>query len=147
MTVEELLKPRYKVIADYPSSPFFINDILPNALKEWQRDNERTKATLNECEKYPAIFKKLEWWEEREIEDMPEYLKDDNGVYKCRNWHYQSRKSPDLIALEIYNFEPERSGSGWSEKYLLTIRYKNILPATKEEYDAYELKQLESLKE
>jgi len=65
MTVEELLMPRYKVIADYPSSPYYVGEI-----KDRLGDNVAAHFA-----KYPHLFRKLNWWEERKVEDMPEYVK------------------------------------------------------------------------
>jgi len=69
MTVEELLMPRYKVIADYPSSPYYVGEI-----KDRLGDNVAAHFA-----KYPHLFRKLNWWEERKVEDMPEYVKYHNG--------------------------------------------------------------------
>ena len=70
MTTEQLMQPRYKVIADYPNSPYGLNDVLTN--KEVRFGMGRLMP-----EHYPAIFRKLEWWEERAVEDMPEWVKYD----------------------------------------------------------------------
>jgi hypothetical protein len=76
MTTEELLKPRYKVIADFPASTISVGDII--------QTNESTVAYVVEIndhsdkyamKDYPHLFKKLAWWEERKVEDMPEYVK------------------------------------------------------------------------
>lgn len=71
--VAELMKPRYKVIADYPDSKYKVdeiieltwNDPLPNKYGGYQ-------SFYN---KYPHLFKKLQWWEERKEDEMPEYVK------------------------------------------------------------------------
>lgn len=52
--MNELLKPRYKVIADYPGSPFPVGFIMKDDCESWS--------------KYPANFRKLEWWEERDFD-------------------------------------------------------------------------------
>lgn len=64
----ELLAPRYKVIADYPGSPFKINEVIPPEL-----------ILGNGLDRFPVIFKKLEWWQERDVSQMPRYLKDKDG--------------------------------------------------------------------
>lgn len=80
-TVEELMRPRYKVIADYPGQRFQIGDVIetyettmcyaignsPHSEPEWSE-----KVSLID---YPAIFMKLEWWEDRQKEDMPQFVK------------------------------------------------------------------------
>lgn len=71
LTIEELLTPRWKVIADYPQSLFFINEIV-HYDGFWARTKE-VKIGINPND-YPLIFKKLEWWEEREEKDLPKFL-------------------------------------------------------------------------
>ncbi len=65
MTPEELLIPRYKVIADYPGNEIKVGKVFePNT--DWPESY---------LKKYPHLFRKLEWWEERELGDMPGYVK------------------------------------------------------------------------
>ena len=76
-TVEELLKPRWKVIADYPGALHNIGDVISAY--------ENGKAYLVEggshyMTEYPALFKRLEWWEDRAVKDMPEYVKIIEGI-------------------------------------------------------------------
>jgi hypothetical protein len=66
MTNEELMLPRFNVIADYPNSSFDIGDILEQ--DEKHKTNYWVKLQLYTSrypDKYPNIFRKLEWWEER----------------------------------------------------------------------------------
>jgi len=63
MTAKELMQPRFEVIAEYPNCIFKKGDIL-----------ERI-AEVEELEKYPHLFRKLNWWEFRKIEDMPKKLR------------------------------------------------------------------------
>lgn len=88
MTPEELMKPRYKVVADYFFSPFEIGDIIAvdeansvhlttvqyhNVVGEEAKFEKRYRTqTLN---KYPHLFKAMYWWEDRKSEDMPKYVK------------------------------------------------------------------------
>jgi hypothetical protein len=74
LSVEELLRPRKKVMFTYPGSPFNVGDILPDVLPKWMSE-EQIKQEMDSLDKFPAIFENLEWWEERKEEDMPEYLK------------------------------------------------------------------------
>lgn len=76
MTVEALLKPRYKVIADYPNSIYSIGEIIECDAEE--------DCTLH---KWPAIFKKLHWSEDRKPEDMPQFIKSkDKRVWLIKEW-------------------------------------------------------------
>ncbi len=72
MTPQELLQPRFKVITDYPNSPYSIGDIYPDYI------------IGDLVRQYPHIFKPLQWWEERKIEDMPTYFK---GMSRG-DWYY-----------------------------------------------------------
>lgn len=65
MTVEELLKPRYRVSQDFPTSEFNVGSILYDDVVFSQEFK---------IKKYPNIFKKIEWWEFRNKNDMPEYV-------------------------------------------------------------------------
>ena len=94
MSIEQLMQPRYKVIADYPCRPHPIGSII-----EFTNDpyDTRTLFTLPGAEhrypeskfkEYPNLFKPLQWWEERKPEDMPQYIrfKPDNTLFKIEQW-------------------------------------------------------------
>jgi hypothetical protein len=117
MTPEDLLKPRYKVVADYPDSIFKIGGILIQGEKD-----------LTEAAKYPHLFKKLEWWEEREEKDMPEYL-------KCI-------KTPDQLHFSDEIFKVEWNGVIWakSERGLCVVSTNCYIPVTAAEYLQYKNK-------
>jgi|HubBroStandDraft_2_1064218.scaffolds.fasta_scaffold393611_2 hypothetical protein len=110
MDKEQLIKPRYKVIADYPNSEWKIGEIiqmesfgyLPMQLRDdpiesWLTDfidrGRKGNAMYPDWafEPYPHLFKKLEWWEERELPQMPEYLKhgENGNVRKVVKWLFQ----------------------------------------------------------
>lgn len=104
LTKEQLLRPRYKVIADYPfRDHFLLNEIIeldqyddrPHLkLNEWYVTKQKLDGTglpLNWFEstlnKYPHLFRPLKWWEHREESDMPEYVKDENNnIHKVKKW-------------------------------------------------------------
>ena len=134
MTVEQLLKPRYKVVDDYPFSYYDKDSVL---LFEFYHAKD---GIVNFCE-YPHLFRKLEWWEERKVEDMPEYLKfcDDRNstmsigddeepeVHKVKrqwatsldtHWRYGNK---DCFISEWHNTQ---------------YSYGAFEPATKQEYNA-----------
>jgi hypothetical protein len=73
LSVDELLKPRYKVIADYPDNKNKVGDIITLQTAQTKAAHE---LVCGWYDKYPAIFQPLEWWQEREPDEMPEYLKD-----------------------------------------------------------------------
>lgn len=143
MTKEELLKPRYKVIADYPQHYFKGEDkdneykfIEGDILAYGKVNNSMTYRRIGRCgymsvgipcesnpELYPKIFRELEWWEEREEKDMPEYIKYnrlDNGELKV--------VKVDEIIIDGIN-DKYRYGKSWNSFN------SQDLPATKEEYE------------
>lgn len=115
MSIEDLLLPRYKLLADYPLNIIEIGAVFD-------------RCTEFQCvffDKYPHLFRKLEWWEERKIEDMPAYLKfksDYNGndvVYPVK-WAW-GNKGFWIMIVEDKNIQ--------MESYL-----KDKFPATLTEY-------------
>lgn len=129
--VQKLLQPRYLVIAPngyhYPNSPFLDGEILVQQSKGiWL---VHTKDGINSFhdrhpENYPNLFRKLEWWEEREIADMPSFLKDtaDGEIYKVSSY-----ENKDMVVI-IPN-------KGFGD-----LRYTNIshfLPASYEQFESY----------
>lgn len=114
LTVEELLRPRYKVVADYPKSIYKIGTII------------NAGTTSEDCiycdlegprmRHYPHLFQPLPWWSDRKVEDMPEYVKHVNcGVFKV------------VEHCEV--------GASLEGKYYAV--YKNLQPATREEHEQY----------
>ena len=136
MTTEELLKSRVKVIAPYPNSPYKVGEILTefffdngNSYFSVNKDEKTfpdrviNSRTINEC---PNIFRKMEWWEDRKIEDMPEYLKEEcTGEVIKTEWRWNER-----LEIEGRNIESKE----WYETDIATL---DSLPATIEEYEQY----------
>lgn len=127
-TVEGLLKPRYKVIADYPQSIWKVGESLPEFPPTWCAEN---------LDKFPKIFRKLEWYEERKEEDMPDYLKrikfaellswhniELNEVVEVSKWIYQEK-----IGLCFFTKTEDNSQ--------LNYDLSCFVPATYEEYLQY----------
>jgi hypothetical protein len=78
MAPTELLKPRYEVIADYPGSPFEIGEVLQTNIYCAGQDMTGSgvlSSPVYKPEKYPAIFRPLDWWEHRKPEEWPQYVK------------------------------------------------------------------------
>lgn len=126
MTKEELLKPRYKVIADYPGSSFEIENVLETDEKSvytlWEHDGKHELTLSN----FPAIFRELEWWEEREEKDLPEYVR-----YKgCEFFRFSAPAINEVLKVESYSEDclNHCKGCDWITLYE---------PATKEEYKNY----------
>lgn len=131
----DLLAPRYKVIADWPSlDEIVIGDIIEGDIFE---SESLFNTPMND---YPHLFKKLEWWQERKPEEMPEYIKftDDYIGFKrgqvyatCENWTDDIDDSCDIyfmkdkLSKEEYGNHIAIPGGDW------------IQPATEEEFLNY----------
>jgi hypothetical protein len=130
MTIEDLMQPRYKVIADYPGNTIYeVGHIIISRQGLVYCDPNGAKFS-----DYPHLFKRLKWWEERKIEDLPEYAKvkygddDTDEIYALvhidgdkRYWFYYT--DGELFGYKI------KSGGG----QIIT----SLLPATLEEYNSY----------
>lgn len=120
MTPEQLLKPRYKVIADYPKSIYNIGDIINAGTTSedciyCDRDGPRMRQ-------YPHLFKPLQWWEERKGDEPPMYIRSNGIVYRVDKW---SKSFQDIHWLGcLVN----------KTKY---ISCEELTPATDAEYEAY----------
>lgn len=81
MKAKDLLIPRFEVIETYPNSKFKKGDLLeriPNATNNWYNHNQSlidAEILLEDIEKYPHLFRKLNWWEKRTKAQMPKKLK------------------------------------------------------------------------
>lgn len=135
LSVEELLKTRYKVIAAYPHSIFDVGEILQIGNYDGHLLYKWVDGIGVECEEYevffkdyPHLFQKLEWWQERSESEMPEYVKDKNGVYKIKNFAVKN----ECKVFEIYDFDAMKRGSGWS--IFLLDKLRNFAPSTEQEF-------------
>lgn len=122
---EELLKPRYKVIADYPDSILSVGDIFETYDNGIKYVTQLSKVDVKE---YPHLFKPLEWHEDRKPEDMPEYVKDigDGEIFRVDK--YELPKKIQVIR-NGKSFHPD------SPTHFVSIEHFH--PATKEEWDNY----------
>jgi len=94
MKAEELLKPRYKVIAGYPNTTHNIGDILDDG----GRTKIATKHWVIFMDQYPHLFRKLEWWEHREEKDMPKLIRKDSEGAKIEVNEWDMSRGSILIA-------------------------------------------------
>jgi len=129
MVINELLIPRYKVIAEYPGSVLQIGDILQ------VNDNNCAECNgiifhVSMLDKHPHLFQPLQWWEERKMEEMPGYL-------KCQSPDFSFKKG-EIIKVNkwLESFGPTlRFYSNVTDK--ITLHPHLYLPATQEEYESY----------
>jgi hypothetical protein len=129
--VEELLKPRIKVIASMPIMKNKVGDYLRRyeyAGGDFDFGIKTVDAehfySLEEFNEWPYIFKILEWWEDRSKDEMPEYVKTiyDGNVNKVIKYDFET----DTIFMQ----DPQRPYQ-FSLKAYLSAR----LPATEAEYN------------
>lgn len=119
--IERLMMPRIIVTAPMPGLDYSIGDvILPHPVHGFD--------IFPYPDKYPHLFKRLEWWADRKIEDMPKYLK-----HKLKDQDFTFHKIIKWDLERLFAFENENRGCDlllWSAKY-------NYLPATESDYLAY----------
>lgn len=128
LSKEQLLIPRYKVIAYYPNSKFPIGTILTldkySSGKWWHEYTDDEPIHLEDGDnRFPAIFKPLEWWERRSIEDLPEYLMRNTADKK-------------VVKAELHNCDATH-GLGFLDTDGRTKSYCNYTPATLEDYQLF----------
>lgn len=138
MTPDELLKPRYKVIADYPGNLWQIGEILD---RDWGWNGDDENGFKNKVSDYPHLFKPLQWWEDRKKDDMPDYVKQE-GMVDSRN-----RPIPDRVikvnthwantATHPYGNVKVFSSSDNPQYELYSQMYFDWQPATESEYHTY----------
>jgi hypothetical protein len=117
MSTEDLMKVRYKVIADYPNSDYTVGAILNTHNYE-----DRWSGVAEDfCNQFPHLFKKLEWWEERKLEDMPKYVKFIDDF-----WRYRETEIAEVFNWYKY---PLSACIHHSE-----VPINLLLPATKKEF-------------
>jgi hypothetical protein len=131
-TTEELMKPRYKVIADWPgvagkvtSGDIIVRDGAHNGF--WVAGEQFTEDKLKD---YPHLFRKLQWWEDRKKEDMPEYVKENEYKIYYSSWVIKG----DFLKM-ILSENPNELQC--AEYFVL----KNVMcffePATESDYSTY----------
>jgi hypothetical protein len=99
MTTQQLLKPRYEVIADYPFSPYKIGDEViiiakTNVVFFAKIGDVEHLSSIDLSVNYPALFRKKGWWEGLTIETMPKKImhKTENmtTIYIIEKWNDRS---------------------------------------------------------
>lgn len=155
MTVEQLLKPRIKVTADFWNNPFEVGEVIQFEYykdyydfitgdilgQDWITDFMELKKhygdmsagtsvvwNLRAFTKFPHLFKKLEWWQERKAIDMPQYIKNNSPGAFCFGQIYKVDKILQLS--EEFVFKDEISSYS-------NLHFKHTLPATEQEYTTY----------
>jgi hypothetical protein len=135
MTPKQLTTTRYIVTAPWPGCEFEPGNILTRKMDGWYFGVNRRAEIKGfaewEIEKCTANFRRLQWWEFRELSELPEYLKWGNNVVKITEWCRESGKyygfkyvAPSLKDGKLYS----------ADVFGFTL---HMFPATLEEYNEY----------
>lgn len=131
MTPEQLLIPRYKVIADYPGNRMLVGTIL--TLNMGQKGSEWHEFTEDEPihlevgkDLYPHIFQPLQWWEERKAKDWPQYV-------RYGEWE-KAHSIFKIVELDIKN---HYAIAEIPTDYFLPFRDHSFYPSNEEEYNTW----------
>lgn len=130
MTPKELLNPRFKVIANYPMSKYSIGDIIQSEKDACIYGTDEEEKDMHNLKNYPAIFKLLQWWEDRKVEDTPEYL-----LYKNNGICFK----PSFIELEFGKYYETDKQRLDNDGFNLS---NTILPAIEQDYLTFKSKGL-----
>lgn len=137
MNKSELLKPRYKCIADYPESHFKIGDLMMQAVDYgklfWNKlETGEWGSKVKNIDWYPNIFKSLAWYEERKPEEMPGFVKVIESDFHRDELPFYAR------VRSIENDNPILTGfklkDGTDGMY---IDWSCVLPCTEQDYKDY----------
>lgn len=129
MSIEELLKPRVKVIADWPYGDHMAGDILPATDKGVIR---LSKALSCNYEAYPHLFELLPWYVGQSFEDLisVKYVK---VVRYVGYW-----RVGDIVPVEDYDCIVK---SKYLHAYILKYKHAHqlsaVIPATEQDYNDF----------
>lgn len=90
-TTHPLLQPRIMVKVGHPHSPLCKGEILTFNEREGEYFDKTMVHSVTTCEaeEYADVFRVMPWWEDRDVKDMPEYVKDNaigKIVVKVHKW-------------------------------------------------------------
>jgi len=121
---------RYQIVGHYPNSPFTVGEII--TVEDWMLQKEHYYSStgnalfhINELELSTSIFRKMYWWEHRELEELPEYVQYNGmAVYQCR-WDLSGNDDERFICWDANNDDRPLN------------MYDAVLPSNKTDYDIY----------
>lgn len=112
MTATELLIPRYEIIADFPGNKYNVGRIITPITKSnvmFDCPDAPSSEIIQYPEKYPYLFKRIPWWQNRDVKDMPEYvIFHDNTISKIKHWnmtHLMGTTDDGCVLLTAWNWE------------------------------------------
>ncbi len=113
-----------ELVKSEDNQSFIICCVRDNALQLLFSMDETQANTYpaSAIEKMPHLFRKLNWWEERKVEDMPDYVKWDVGIYPT--WK-------KIMKVDKWN------SNGSFDHENVTISVINCFPATEQQYNDY----------
>ena len=132
MTNGELMVRRFMVTGLYPNSPYAIGDILTQWGEASDGENgfvlnqKKPFHYLTAPEKYPTIFREMQWYEQRKVEDMPDYV-------RCVSTPCPTYEPTEGNVYEVAVWWMEDCGRT-KDKVNLIMSSNCYLPATEEEY-------------
>lgn len=103
MKAEELMKPRFEIIADYPNND--LGEVGQIIYRDWCYRINGLEWRISD---FPHLFRKLNWWEHRDIEDMPKRL-----ISKAFANEETKEVSDEVFEVEEWDMEQL---VGWTNK-------------------------------
>jgi len=138
LTPEQLMQPRYEVIALFWNCPFKTGDIIEMIFEPknptFGKSKEHYYTIINGVQysedrfsEYPHLFRRLHWREHRTPEEMPGWVKGVSGFFKDK-----------VVKIA----DPSQNGRQWhienEIEHIFFMRYaSDFLPATEEQYNEY----------
>lgn len=156
-TVLKLNKPRFKCLQHFPGNiTFKIGDIYSTdswgtLMNEGLLNSQGISIKFSfDPLLFPMIFKRLEWWEDRSIEEMPKYLRY-NTLHSGSRFHqfHNDIIKPFKYHENSVSIEKEQWFESWIAVYISeenwtgingsisSLHINHFIPATEEEYFKY----------
>lgn len=118
---KKLLAARFEVIETYPNSPFLKGEVLHRinrATDDIYHTNPESPVggiEMFEIEKYPHLFRKMNWWEDRTADEMPNrivsHATDAKDIYEIIEWDMECLigwiDKQDKTVCSLLAFNPE----------------------------------------
>jgi hypothetical protein len=131
LSITELQQPRFKLIADYPGNLCPVGKIY--CIASGHDTCHSLALTPSVMARYPHLFKRLQWWEERAAADMPNYVGHQmipghvRKVIKFRKWDVD-------VQVEDYDHDASKEGVCCAE---VSWPIDKVIPATEDDYKLF----------